>query len=514
MSSAFTTKEIDRIRYRPTKAAEDILGDFRSRLGLSDKATAARLAIGRSLHEGSPAREEMVAIEGAEKGAAIEGVHLFADDSDIWASAICCIEPAILASAADFRSLVEFHWHRGAALLEKDFIDAGRSDVDFLVQLAGRLPANSQLPQSGPSSRTLGKVVSKAVSIQALRNVAPWAINAAGGNGLVVISGRPGSGKSQLALDMLAQAAAQGVRFLFFDLKGELEVTAGDQQQREKREKFLAATGASYLRLIDQSLPINPFSTGRSAAETAQIASEIAHLCRCFASQLGANQEKAIRDVYQDLSTPDIDSLVSGIADQGGNGVGVAILEKISSFRVFSPSATSLDVEDWLGQSQVVDFKGLGSDTEAKSLVVAFVLNTIMRRLNRQIPVADGVQPLQMILFVDEAHLLLPKEGKAGLLGSLARQGRSWGFPVWLASQDADAFVTRGQNAVDFSELADCGIHLSPGTLSETQQRQILGQVINRKLADGEGVMRLKGTTAVGAIRQYYSDNGEVTPLT
>ena len=70
-----------------------------------------------------------------------------------------------------------------------------------------------------------------------------------------------------------------------------------------------------------------------------------------------------------------------------------------------------------------------------------------------------------MVLFVDEAHLLLPKEGKAGLLGSLARQGRSWGFPVWLASQDADAFVTTGDHATNFAELAECGVHFSPHTL-------------------------------------------------
>jgi DNA sulfur modification protein DndE len=514
MAAPFTTKEIDRIRYRPTKVAEEILGDFRSRLGLGDKATAARLAIGRSIHEGSLTVDERIETEGADRGAAIEGVHLFSDDSDIWASAICCIESSTTTSAALFRSLVECHWHRGALLLEKDLVDAGRSDVDFLVQIAGRLPLQSQFPSVASLRSSATTLVSKPVAIQALRDRPSWAINAAGGNGLIVISGRPGSGKSQLALDMLAQAAAQGVRFLFLDLKGELEDSPGDERQREKREKFLSATGASYLRLIDGSLPINPFSVGKNSADTAQIASEIAHLCRCFASQLGANQEKAIRDVYQNLAKPDIDSLVAGIAGQGSNGVGVAILEKISSIKVFTSAARAIDVEDWLEQSHVIDFKGLGNDTEAKSLVVAFVLNTIMRRLNRQIPVANGVQPLQMILFVDEAHLLLPKEGRAGLLGSLARQGRSWGFPVWLASQDADAFVTKGQNAVDFAELADCGVHLSPATLSESLQRQILGQVVSKKLADGEGVLRLKGATVVGEIRQYYRDSGDIVPLT
>ena len=40
---------------------------------------------------------------------------------------------------------------------------------------------------------------------------------------------------------------------------------------------------------------------------------------------------------------------------------------------------------------------------------------------------------------------------------TVRRGRRSWGFPVWLASQDADAFLTKGANATDFAELAECG---------------------------------------------------------
>lgn len=37
------------------------------------------------------------------------------------------------------------------------------------------------------------------------------------------IASQPGAGKSQLALDLLAQLAGHSVRFVFFDMKGELE---------------------------------------------------------------------------------------------------------------------------------------------------------------------------------------------------------------------------------------------------------------------------------------------------
>ncbi len=107
----------------------------------------------------------------------------------------------------------------------------------------------------------------------------------------------------------------------------------------------------------------------------------------------------------------------------------------------------------------VIDFKPLDNDTRA--LAVAFILNYFIERLNRNLSVRNDVQPLQMVLFVDEAHNILPKDSKARLLEKLAREGRSWGFPLWLASQDADKFMSAG---VDFAELAAAGPHFSPQT--------------------------------------------------
>jgi len=114
-----------------------------------------------------------------------------------------------------------------------------------------------------------------------------------------------------------------------------------------------------------------------------------------------------------------------------------------------------------------------------------------------------------MVLFVDEAHLLLPKESKAGLLSSLARQGRSWGFPVWLASQDADKFLTTGTNETNFADLAECGVHFSPQSLSPADQKMILGGVIHQKLKKAEAVLRLQGKLQIGMARQFWKDGGK-----
>jgi len=157
----------------------------------------------------------------------------------------------------------------------------------------------------------------------------------------------------------------------------------------------------------------------------------------------------------------------------------------------------------------VIDFKDFGTDSETKALAVALILNFLIKKLSQQLPVKNDVQPIKMVLFVDEAHLLLPKENKAGLLSQLARQGRSWGFPVWLASQDADKFLTPGTNETNFAELAECGVHFSPHTLKDAEQRMILGGVIQQKFKKAEAALRLHGKLITGMTRQFWKDGGK-----
>lgn len=353
-------------------------------------------------------------------------------------------------------------------------------------------------------------LISIPVKLKLLCSEESWILNSSGGNGLIVISGKPGSGKSQLALDLLIQLARQGVRFLFFDLKGEMENNPTNPQQRQAHENFLSTTGANYIRLIEEGLPINPMPVGKNTPEKAQVASEIAALIRAFAPQLGPNQERTIRDTYSDLSLPDFHALAAELNNRGETGVGLAIIEKIDQFSLFATADKATPLDQWLARSHIIDFKQLGNDNDTKVLAVAFILNAIMRQLNLVLPVQNGVQPLQMVLFIDEAHLLLPKEGKSGLLGSLARQGRSWGFPVWLASQDAGAFLTIGPHATNFADLASCGIHFSPGILSSSEQKDILGQVLAKPLKQGEAALRFGEKLSIGEARQLWKDNGTV----
>lgn len=406
----------------------------------------------------------------------------------------------------EFRRHFEYGCERLRQLWAESDNDQARF-VSTLLKLTGGTPI---FDSSATTAVRVMPIVNQEVKLKLFTDGPEWSMNGPGTkNGLLVISGEPGSGKSQLALDLLAQLAGQGVRFIFFDLKGELEDNQNDLQQKQNREKFLQQTGARYVRLIREPLPINPLFKDTNQKVNAQIAYEIAHLISCFATQLGAKQVRNISAAYQHLLEPDFESLLNELEQGGANGVDVAVIGKIADLNLFASSRNCINPEEWLSSSIVIDFKDLGNDSETKSLAVALVLNFLMKRLNQPLAVKNGVQPLKMVLFVDEAHLLLPREGKAGLLGSLARQGRSWGFPVWLASQDADAFMTSGQHATDFAELAECGTHFSPHTLTDTQQRSVLGGIIHRELKKTEAALCLQGKLSTGMARQFWRDGGK-----
>lgn len=492
------------MKFDTSKDTNEFLANVFPRVGARNQAVLGRAALMLALGAGVPPEYKVR----DSQGVTLNDEQVLGDDLRDLVRAALNYRTGETLDEAGYRREFRRYFEYGCDQLRGVWDDSGRDQATFVSQLL-KLPGISNSLRLGGTA-TSDSAIAGEVKLKVLSEEPELSLNGPGTrNGLLVISGEPGSGKSQLALDLLAQLARQGVRFMFFDLKGELEDDPANAQQRANRTKFLRDTNAQYVRLIENSLPINPLVRYGNAATNAQAAYEMASLVRCFAHQLGARQEQNLADAYQRLPFPDFPSLEADLVNSGATGVELAIIRKINQFQIFSDSMSAIPPEDWLSRSIVIDFKQLGNDSETKSIAVALILNFLMKKLNQNLGVVNGVQPLKMVLFVDEAHLLLPKEGKAGLLGSLARQGRSWGFPVWLASQDADAFKITGQHETDFADLAECGIHFSPQKLTASQQRSIFGTEIKREPKKGEAVLVTKGDAIVGGARQFWRDNGK-----
>jgi hypothetical protein len=494
------------MKFDTSSEAHEFIEDVFSRLGARNQAIVGRAALFLALGEGVPAEFKPKDA----KGVTLNDEQVVGDELRDLVRAALNHRTGRTLDEGGYRQAFRQHFEYGCQRLRQMWAESGHDQARFvssLLQLTG-----GDLGLAGvvkPAVRAM-PVVEAEVKLKVLADAPDWSVNGPGtNNGLLVISGQPGSGKSQLALDLLAQLTNFGVRFVFFDMKGELEDDPNNPQQRNNRTRFLEQTGAHYVRLIQQGLLINPLYRHPNPTQNAQVASEIASLIRAFAPQLGPKQEMAIRGAYKDLDAPDFVALTDEMESRGAKGVEVAILKKIVDLNLFASAQTAVSPEEWLNSSMVIDFKEFGTDSTTKALAVALILNFLIKKLSQQLAVKNDIQPLKMVLFVDEAHLLLPKENKAGLLSSLARQGRSWGFPVWLASQDADKFLTTGTNETNFAELAECGVHFSPQTLTDTEQRLILGGVIHSKFKKAEAALRLQGKPLTGMARQFWRDGGK-----
>lgn len=180
----------------------------------------------------------------------------------------------------DFLSLLKAHVDHGFALIANDTGGFKSEDdyVDYLVELTrGGLEQRTQeaAPQIAATA-AFGGLLNLQIGWNVESNQFVGVEFNRQTNNYLAVTGKPGSGKTQFVKDLLAQIRLQSelkVNFIFFDYaKGDV---ADDHD-------FVEATGATVVRLPEESLPVNPFFRVNANSETAVrvAAQEFADLIR------------------------------------------------------------------------------------------------------------------------------------------------------------------------------------------------------------------------------------------
>jgi hypothetical protein len=509
--SEFNLTRIDRLRYRPTKIAEDFLNDLRSTVVPGDKANVARLAIGRSLNEASNG-VLLKLPEETEFGSAIEGTHLFGDDTDVWAALIAASVDGPIDSATKFRDLTEAHWHHGAMLLQQDYEEAKQSEVDFVVRLAGIAPnaiGGGIVTGEGGRPEYHGNLEvrfgEKASDPDTGEEVA-WCINGPGVSPHIALLGKTRSGKSRTGLDIARQILlTANIPVLVIDPKGEFvregRLTEKSEWNGETLARFFP--GISPIEIPRVPIPLDFLSTKPGAGEH-----ELATLAISFRDSF----QKCIRakgDVALDrlrqcvldllrrgrspISLSDIHRSYVAAAEDAGVSPGsiAAKLSEIISLNLFSPLQKP---EQFFTKRWVLSL-GTASD-EPKRLAMFLTLDALASHLLTLDDAATdgGFRAVRHLLVIDEAKEILAY--KHGALSALVRKSASKGGITMLLSQGAEDF---DQEEDDFLEqMGAVGVFaLSSSTvrkLTGTFGGHIKPQTFSdQKLPRGSALTKLPG---------------------
>ncbi len=512
--SEFNLTRIDRLRYKPTKSAEEFLGELRSNLIPGDKATVAKLAIGRSLAE--PMTDEVEGLPaGTDMGYAIEGTHLFSDDADIWACLIVGAANNPPADATAFRNLVEYHWHRGAMLLKADYADVRGADVDFVVRLAGMLPRGltGLRADAGELAESLGAVSVRFGSESKYldsSDTLSYLINGPGVSPHLAILGKTRSGKTRTGLSMAQQiVSTANLPILLIDPKGEFAKDGELLSKTEWAGQTLASIFPGIRPLDVPRMPIPLDFLWRSpnigTHELAQLAIAFQDsFQKCIRSKGDVKLDLLRQSVLgllerqrRPITLEDVLQAFTDLSEQTRQSVG-SIGAKLSTITSINMIRPSMPPGEFFSKRWVISFGG--ASDEPKRLAIFLILDALnsflMSLPDSQID-DDGNRMLRHLLVIDEAVDILRYRHRA--LSSLIRKSASKGGVVMLLSQSADDF---DQEEDDFLEqMGTVGVFaLSSSTVKSLDgafgRRMRVEDFADRALPPGVALVKLPGQAA------------------
>lgn len=371
-------------------------------------------------------------------------------------------------------SAIKHHIDQGCLILKELYDQSGQNKNIFLAKLANI--AKSNLPgliKTKDLELYIGKkdLVNEELIIE-LNNTEKYA------NSHLAITGKPGTGKTQFLLKLLADIRHQSnflINFVLFDYKGDVA----------SNDKFVNVTRSVVYTLPDVSIPINPFILPSYDDQSILIsAREKAESFSSINSKLGpvqkGNLTSAILAAYEKRKQlgqlfPDFDDVYS-IAlenyeqDGRNHDTLIEILRDLSSFNLFWKHGSNQKLIDKpTSKTFIVNLSRLPVLKELAAYLVIERLYKEMTTLDDS-PVVNGKRTIRTILVIDEAHNYLSQ--KNIFLQKIVREGRSKGVFVFFASQSPDDYL---QDFFDFQQLLEFAFIFGSDGISSRSIQSILG---------------------------------------
>lgn len=441
----FTLKQIDKLRFKPTREAEEFLEKIRRTLITGERYRAARLALARSLTEPG----DVVALgRGMEMGSPIEGMHLLGEDVGIWACLVVDRAAAAIGSIDEFRQQLEAHWHRGALLLRKDFEGAGEREIEFAARIAAMVDG-VRVGEGAVLSHRLGIRLGDVSEEERSGTPVDVPLNAPMISPHIAVIGADGTGKTRTAMGIAAQIV-EGARIpvAWIDTTGDV-VRNGALVERPEDGRTLAGWLPA-VEPLDASrgpLPLDVFALPEGGGPGAR-----ERVVTAFVEAVS----RGLR-VRGELSLENLRTTLTGLLESGGQ-ITFAVLrdalresneragrrkdpveQRITELAERPPFAPQLAPADFFARRWAIGLAGAPEDIQR--FVILLLVESLGQHL-LSLPDADthraGYRELRHLLVVDEATEIIGVRHPA--LGTLLRRGPQKGGVVVLLTQSADAF--------------------------------------------------------------------------
>ena len=354
------------------------------------------------------------------------------------------------------RSLIKNHIDHGAQLLNELFQTCGRSADGLISRLVDEVEFSTRRENIGLGLDIfIGRTLLKNDElVMELNNTAKHA------NSHLAIMGKPGVGKTQFLLKMLADIRIQSnyqTNFIYFDYKGDVV----------ENERFLEVAKVQPYRLLQtgQTLPINSFVLPSYDEQTINVsAREKSESFASINSKLGVVQKgaltEAIRAGYAKRASsptpyPDFQDILEIATsayeeDNKKDDSLIEVLRDLSDFDLFwKHGCETPPIEKLSNRTLLIDVHSM---PVLKELVAYLVIERMYKEMAimPDSPVTEGHRNIRTILVIDEAHNYLSQNNI--FLQRLIREGRSKGVVVFFASQSPNDYQ---QDFFNFQELLE-----------------------------------------------------------